>query len=335
LSRVRILALVAACLIATPALAEAPACKGRNVLDEMRTSDAAAFASIRSAADATVNARAILWKVEDPKQPQRAASYLFGTVHVTDARVLALSAATEQAMASVRRIALEVDDLSPQRVGTAMATVSDLILLPDHRRLATLLSDAEIRKVQGVMLDAGLSGEVASRVRPWVAQMLLAVSGCERRRVADGRLPLDASLQKRAETSGMSVVGLETIEMQFQSLAAVPEGDSVAVLKSGLKLLDRADDMLETLVQLYLRRDLGAIWPLQLAIAKKQGINPAAFTSFEKHLLIKRNVRMRDRVLSHLGFGGIFVAVGALHLPGKSGLVELLREAGYTVTQIE
>ncbi len=30
--------------------------------------------------------------------------------------------------------------------------------------------------------------------------------------------------------------------------------------------------------------------------------------------------------------GGLFIAVGALHLPGKKGLVALLREAGYTVT---
>lgn len=331
----RIVAVLVASLVTTPALADGPSCKGRNVLDEFRATDPATHTDIRAAADATPNARALLWKIEDPRQPNRPASYLFGTIHLADARVLALSKATETALASVRRIALEVDDLSPQRVGAAMATVSDLILLPDDRRLGSLLSDTEILRAQGVLSEAGLAGEIASRVRPWVAQMLMSVSACERRRVAGGRLPLDAALQKRAEDAGISVVGLETIEMQFQSLAAVPESNSVAVLKSGIKLLDRADDMMETLVQLYLRRDLGAIWPLQLAIAKKQGIESSAFDSFEKHLLTQRNTRMRDRALSHLAFGGIFVAVGALHLPGKQGLVALIRDAGYVVTPVE
>ena len=335
MSCVRIVALLAASLLTTPSLADGPSCKGRNVLDDFRAVDPATYAGIRAAADATVNARAVLWKVEDPRLPHRPPSYLFGTIHLADARVLALSNATEKALTSVRRIALEVDDLSPQRVGAAMATVSDMILLPDNRRLGSLLSDAEIRRAQGVLSEAGLSGEVASRVRPWVAQMLIAVSACERRRVAGGRLPLDAALQKRAEADGLSVVGLETIEMQFQSLASVPEADSVAILKSGIKSLDRADDMMETMVQLYLRRDLGAIWPLQLAIAKQQGIESSAFDSFEKHLLTARNARMRDRALSHLAYGGIFVAVGALHLPGRNGLVELIRDAGYVVTAIE
>ncbi len=44
---------------------------------------------------------------------------------------------------------------------------------------------------------------------------------------------------------------------------------------------------------------------------------------------------MCDGALPHLDKGGAFIAVGALHLPGKTGLVSLLREAGYTLTAIE
>ena len=45
-----------------------------------------------------------------------------------------------------------------------------------------------------------------------------------------------------------------------------------------------------------------------------------------------RNLRMRDAALPLLADGGAFIAVGALHLPGAIGLVELLRGAGFTVT---
>ena len=44
---------------------------------------------------------------------------------------------------------------------------------------------------------------------------------------------------------------------------------------------------------------------------------------------------MRDKALGYLAEGGnAFIAVGGLHLPGKQGLVTLLREAGYTVTAV-
>jgi uncharacterized protein YbaP (TraB family) len=44
---------------------------------------------------------------------------------------------------------------------------------------------------------------------------------------------------------------------------------------------------------------------------------------------------MRDAAGPLLDEGGVFIAVGALHLSGEKGLVALLREAGYTVTPVE
>jgi hypothetical protein len=88
-------------------------------------------------------------------------------------------------------------------------------------------------------------------------------------------------------------------------------------------------------VQLYLGRQIGVIWPLQLALAEQVGVAPDAFTSLEHSLLATRNLGMRENAVPHLAQGGAFIAVGALHLPGRHGLVALLREAGYTVTPVE
>jgi uncharacterized protein YbaP (TraB family) len=44
---------------------------------------------------------------------------------------------------------------------------------------------------------------------------------------------------------------------------------------------------------------------------------------------------MRDKAVEALAEGGVLIAVGALHLPGKQGLVALFREAGYTLTPVE
>jgi uncharacterized protein YbaP (TraB family) len=43
---------------------------------------------------------------------------------------------------------------------------------------------------------------------------------------------------------------------------------------------------------------------------------------------------MAERAAPILAGGNVFMAVGALHLPGKDGLVELLRRQGFTVTAV-
>ena len=108
--------------------------------------------------------------------------------------------------------------------------------------------------------------------RPWVATLLLSVSVCEQRRMAAGLLPLDARLAKDAEGRGIKAEGLETLESQFRALADVPEPDQVEMLKSSVRFYDRIDDMMETMIQLYLQRELGAIWPLQMVLAEKVGV---------------------------------------------------------------
>ena len=89
-------------------------------------------------------------------------------------------------------------------------------------------------------------------------------------------------------------------------------------------------------MQLYLARQLGAIWPLQLALAE-QGRRGSPAPSLRRGRACRgpATSACATRRCTHLDEGGVFIAVGALHLPGRQGLVALLREAGYTVTAVE
>jgi uncharacterized protein YbaP (TraB family) len=93
--------------------------------------------------------------------------------------------------------------------------------------------------------------------------------------------------------------------------------------------------MMETLVQLYLSRKITAAMPFQIALAKEAGVTDQAFVGFQEKLLVERNEKMQAVAEPLLDKGGVFIAVGALHLPGDKGLVTLLRDAGYTVSPIE
>jgi uncharacterized protein len=339
-SRTNLASLCVAALLAqvNVAQAQSPNCApGRNILDELKTSEPAVYAAIRKAADAQENAKHVLWKIEHKDFPNRGVSYLFGTIHLTDERVQILPPAAAAAVENARRIGVEVEDLTQERMAEAMTTMSGSggLLLPGKERLDSLLSATEKQHTTQALAKSGLPPEMLARVRPWVALVMMATTDCERSRLRAGKLPLDGELARSAEARGIGAVGLETVELQFKAMADIPHADQLALLKAQLAIAPRMHDMVETLVQLYLARDFGAIWPLQIALAQKAGVDPKAFESYEEHLLVVRNKSMRDRAYMHVERGGIFMAVGALHLPGKFGLVNLFREMGYDVTPVE
>ena len=81
-------------------------CSGVNLLRTLEATDPALNARILEEAEALENGRAMLWKIERPGIPP---SYLFGTVHLTDARVTALSDAVRLALDESKTVLLEAD----------------------------------------------------------------------------------------------------------------------------------------------------------------------------------------------------------------------------------
>src|SRR6185295_5292896 len=109
--RIGLITLGVALLLGQPAAAAdgkaPPACSGTNMLDELQGTEV--HARILAGAGAQENADALLWKIEQGDKP---ASYLFGTVHLTDERLSAHSPVLKAAFAGSRRLVLELDDMS-------------------------------------------------------------------------------------------------------------------------------------------------------------------------------------------------------------------------------
>ena len=310
----------------------APSCGGGDMIAEMATRDTAAHQRVQAASATMRNGRGIFWKIEKPGVP---ASYLFGTVHLTDDRVNALPPPVVTALEGASTVALEIDDLSPAKVGQAMGKLQSLLVFTDGRTLDKLLAPDEIAIAQKALESSGIPSFAVSTLRPWFVAMSLALTDCERQRTAAGLKALDQRLGDRARARKIPVVGLETVEEQLKALAGLPESHQVALLKAGLKSHHRLADQIETLVRRYLASDLGAIWAFQKELWQAHGAPEAAGQAFRQVLLAKRNHKMRDGALPLLAKGRAFIAVGALHLPGDDGLVALFQAAGYTATVVK
>lgn len=307
-------------------------CAGRNLLDLIQAKDPEAAArAVPEPSDAR-NDGAVLYEItKDGLAP----SYLFGTVHLTDPRVTKLSKNVTKALSSSKILALEVAELSPKATAAAVARSTDLVLFNDGRTLDGLLSAKEFELVVDRLEASDTPRHLARQFKPWVVSMILTVSKCEGQKIAKGGLVLDMKLAEQARKSAIPVVGLETIEHQLELASKVPLDDQLQLLRASIVYAERSNDLMETVLQLYLRRQLSYAVPLQIVLAEKAGIDGTILRSFRREQIEQRNQRMAERALKLLEAGGAFVAVGALHLPGENGLVALFRRAGFTVLAIE
>jgi uncharacterized protein YbaP (TraB family) len=168
-------------------------------------------------------------------------------------------------------------------------------------------------------------------MKPWMIAAMVAQPACETARKAAGAPVLDMRLAGDAEAAGKALGGLETIADQLGAMASLPLAFHIRGLIDTLALGDGIDDVVETMIALYLEEETGMFWPFFRAVLPAGDGGDAGFSAFEEAMVTARNRTMAERATPFLDAGGAFVAVGALHLPGPQGLVALLREKGYRI----
>lgn len=327
-----LLAFIATLLLATTRVRAEIACAGENLIDKMAAEAPEKLAAVRAEAAAVPNGQGLLWRVEKPGAP---ASFLFGTMHMSDPRVVTLGAAAEAAFAQASAVVIETTDVLDQaKMTEAMLTHPELMMFVDDGSLPALLSDADRAAVEEALQRRGIALAAIRKMKPWIVAAMVSLPACERARNAAGEPVLDVLLARRAGERGLPLHGLETMIDQLQAMASLPMEFHLRGLVDTLKLGDGIDDVMETMLALYAAGDIAAVWPFFRAAIPTDDDGPG-YAAFQEAMIDARNRTMAQEAAAHFDAGGAFVAVGALHLPGDAGLVELLRRRGYTVTRAD
>jgi hypothetical protein len=277
-----------------------------------------------ASAEAMPYADGVLWRVETA---EGVSNYVFGTLHSSDDRITSLPAPVSQAFAETRTLAIEVvlDNAAIFKIGRAM-------MLPSDKRLDALLTSKQVAQLKDVAAHYHMPFTMVTRFKPWAAMIVFSMPPAEQLRTAAGKKPLDESLRLRAQDAGKTVVGLETVDEQIETLDGMVEADQMLLLNSTLEQAVEIERMFAALREAYLARDLVAVY--DLLNAAKGADDTGAVARFEQRLVIDRNRRMVERMGKLLEEGNAFVAVGALHLPGEQGILQLLADRGYRVTRV-
>jgi uncharacterized protein YbaP (TraB family) len=323
---------LAVCLLAAERAQAAPACVGRDLMAGLEKSDPALMETIRREAAATLNGEGLLWKIEGGGAPP---SYLFGTMHMTDPRVTELTPAAARALESAGTLVIETTDvLDEAKMMAAMAAEPELMMFTDGRTLTSLLSPDDAAIVAAALEARGIPAASVSRMKPWMLSGMVALPACEMARKSGGAPILDVKLARQASAGGKQVAGLESVADQLRAMASLPMDFHIKGLVETLKLGGRMDDVVETMIVLYENEATGMFWPLLRAVLPEGTGDEVGYAAFEQALVTGRNRIMAEKAEPLLRRGNAFVAVGALHLPGPEGLIELFRAAGYGVSRV-
>jgi uncharacterized protein YbaP (TraB family) len=328
-------ALVLVALAAPAALAESPqepppVCAGRDISADPALRPDALERARQRRGDESLNGQGLLWRVE---KPPAAPSYLFGTIHSTDDRAVAIARAAAAHVAGAKIVATELGGpFDAYGLAELGATLMVRALARDVDTLAGIGSPAEVALVEKFLAGRGVAVELAHRLRPWFLAALAAAPACEAQRQLRELPVVDELIARTAKGLGVKVVGLETVAEQADLLAALDPKLAAMALVSTARRPQTTDDFYATLVSLYVQQRPSDIF----AVIDASGIltpeETAAQDAMTRSLLGARNRTMAEHIAPLLAAGGAFVAVGALHLVGRDGLIELLRGMGYAVT---
>lgn len=329
----RFISLIFVFLILNTGIANA-VCRGTSMLVELRADDPAGVESMFARADAIPNANGRLWEVEKAGVPP---SYLFGTFHSG----AALSSMTQQiwdlldqSRVAIFEVELEQQRALEERMATDPAFAFDL----EGPGILSSMTPDQAAVFEDALVERGISPEVGDRMQPWLLAALLGFPACHLRAAASGEQPLDAAMAQRAQERGIRETGLEGYEAALAALNGIPTETLITALTGVPELLGRDEDVFATNHELYAGGRIQAIneFGIYLTERYRPDLDAAALNeAMMSEILDGRNRAWLPGLEAELSKGGAFVAVGALHLPGEAGLVELLRMKGYTVTRMD
>lgn len=264
----------------------------------------------------------LLWRVESQGAP---ASYVFGTIHVSDPRVQTVVQDMLQTVGPLDSISVEIVQTPEATAATAQRMFS-----LDGPPLSQRIGAQMFANTVAAAAPYGMNATVLERIKPWAIAVTLSLPVSELRAQAAGQLNSEKILEAHAARNRVALYAIETVDEQLNLFDDLPEVKQIDMLRLTLQHSDKADNFFARLLNAYLAQDLTDVYRIMEEFSAGEQTNLQEF--FESDLIGKRNLRMVERIQPRLAEGNALIAVGALHLPDEVGVLRLLEQRGYTIS---
>lgn len=290
-----------------------------------------AFASTVSIAQDVLD-KALLWRIDAPGAT--APSYLFGTIHLIDAKDFLISDSLMTALNKSESVIFEIDPAEMTNPAMAMGLITKAFMRGDTS-LRDLLTKEEYARVDAHFSELGLPMMFLDKVKPMFLSMIAGMDGMDLSGMMGGgseepsdiksyELELDAI----ARESEKEVGGLETTEFQMSLFDSIPYKAQAQMLVAAIDApADSETNELEELTKIYISGDIDGMYAMSVGDGGNLG-------GFDRMLIVNRNRNWIEPIKEKVAAGPTLFAVGAGHLGGPEGVVRLLRAQGLTLTPV-
>jgi hypothetical protein len=266
--------------------------------------------------NAQENSKSNLWKIEGNGIKT---SYLFGTMHLIPQKEFNLKDKVKTAFEASEQVVLELDMADPQFMKDVMAHS----YLENGQSLKSFMDDSEYELLDTYLKEkTGTGMSMYNTVKPFMLMsVLLTVSSDE---------PLasfEMTLLKMAKESNKEVEGLETYASQVAIFEYESYEKQIDDLVEMIQNPDENKELYAKMAKLYIAEDIEILYDYMDDFMDND-------IEMLKKFLDDRNNKWIPEIAKFSKEHSVFYGFGAGHLGGKQGVVNLLKEAGYTVTPV-
>ncbi len=264
-------------------------------------------------------ANSLLWKISG--NGLSVPSYLFGTMHILCADNARLSDSLQYAIRTTDKVYFEIDmDNMMEMMGTLK-----YIRMNDNQTLSDLLSEDAYIKVKNYFEEhpAMLPFRMMEKFKPYFIASLIS----EQKMPCSKKDGMEQVIMSYAKKNNKEIKGLETAAFQAGIFDSIPYKKQAEILVKMIDSIDVEDTDPGTLEEIYRSQNLEKIQEL---ILKEEDISNSL-----NLLLYNRNKRWAVSMDSIIQTMPCLFAVGAAHLPGEEGVINLLKKKGYSVTPVK
>jgi len=269
------------------------------------------------------DANTLLWKISGKNLTKP--SYVFGTMHMICANDIELSDSLKNAIRKADNVYLEIDmDDMWQMMGAMMH-----MTMKGDTSLADLLTPADYKKVKTYFTEHGgmIPFSLMEKYKPLLVESMIM----EQAKPCDNMIVIEQLVMEEAKKNQVEIKGLETFDYQLGIFDKIPyklqAEQLVKMVDEAKSGNDSADDEIKVLTEAYRQQEINKMDELT-----KDDPGIGDFTDI---LLYDRNANWSTKLQELMPGNSLVVAVGAGHLPGKKGVLNLLRQAGYTVEPVK
>jgi len=265
--------------------------------------------------------KSLLWKVSKDKN----SIFLLGSIHYLRKENYPLNKTILDALEASNKLVLEID-LNSTAPEAAQRITLEKAVYRDGSTLAQNISQETYQLAAKRATELGIDVRLINPMKPWFAALTLVAIKLQAIGL-DSNLGVDHYLANEAKRSGKPTSGLETLEFQIGLLDQLSKKDQELMLRETVTELELLDKNLNEIIQSWLKGDGDLLAKLLLA-------GMMEYPDLHQKIIVDRNRRWVPELEKLLQQGGgAMVAVGAAHLVGKDGVIEMLKAKGYSVEQ--